>query len=357
MRSPTVLAVSRRNEYLSELDSLLALNRRNKLGYVSVFCGGGGLDLGFTSAGFKPLFSSDVVPAFCDTIHKNLGKHIVEPHDITTLSGNAVRERVGANVDVVIGGPPCQSFSILGDRKSTNDPRGKLAFEYARFIREIGPQAFLFENVPGILTTNKGADWKELLTFFEAETGYHIHWTKLNAVWFGVPQYRQRVIAVGFRDDQAYARFKWPRRTHSESWERPELGLALPRHSGPAFEDVAHLPNHILREHCERVTTRYSQIPPGGRDRKDHTDRVHPDRPSGTVLVGSGAGGGRPFIHPSEHRHITVREAARLQSFPDWWVFAGGPTAAYRQVGNAVPPIMAQAVALQIAAALKGSNG
>lgn len=343
-----------RNEYLSTLDALTIPKNGNGMGYVSVFCGGGGLDLGFSTAGFKPLFSSDVVPAFCDTIHKNLGQHIVEPHDITNLSGETVLSRVGSPVDVVIGGPPCQSFSILGARKSTGDPRGKLVYEYARFIREIGPQAFLFENVPGILTVNKGADWKELLSFFESETGYHIHWTKLNSVWFGVPQIRQRVIAVGFRDQAAYERLKWPRRFYSESWEQAQLGMLPPRHSGMAFEDVAHLPNHVLREHCERVITRYSQIAPGGRDRKDHTDRVHPERPSGTVLVGSGAGGGRPFIHPAEHRHITVREAARLQSFPDWWEFAGGPTAAYRQVGNAVPPIMAKAVALEIANALKG---
>lgn len=353
MTSSAAVALQRCNEYLAELDSLSITGRKNGLGYVSVFCGGGGLDLGFTAAGFKPLFSSDVVPAFCETIHKNLGKHIAEPHDITTLSGTSVVERVGRTVDVVIGGPPCQSFSILGSRKSTDDPRGQLVYQYARFIKEIEPKAFLFENVPGILTVNKGADWRELLDFFESETGYHIQWTKLNAVWFGVPQYRQRVIAVGFRDEEDFKRFKWPHRTHSDSWEQPELGMLTPRHSGLAFEDVVHsLPNHILREHCDRVVNRYSQIPQGGRDRKDHTDRVHPERPSGTVLVGSGAGGGRPFIHPYEHRHITVREAARLQSFPDWWTFSGGPTAAYRQVGNAVPPLMAKAVASQIAKAL-----
>lgn len=354
MKNSLTVATTRRNEYLTELDSLVIPKRGNSLGYASVFCGGGGLDLGFAVAGFKPLFSSDLVPSFCETIHKNLGKHIVESHDITALSGRAVLDRVAVPVDMVIGGPPCQSFSILGSRRSTGDPRGKLAYEYARFIREVAPKAFLFENVPGILTVNKGADWKELLSFFEAETGYHIQWTRLNAVWFGVPQIRQRVIAVGFLDEVAFSRFKWPHRTHSESMEQPELRAQLPRQSSLAFEDIHQLPNHILREHCERVRSRYSQISPGDRDRKDHTDRVHPDRPSGTVLVGSGAGGGRPFIHPHEHRHITVREAARLQSFPDWWVFAGGPTAAYRQVGNAVPPIMARAIALEMAKALKG---
>lgn len=342
-----------RNEYLAELDTLDIPLRGNGLGFVSVFCGGGGLDMGFASAGFKPLFSSDVMPTFCETIHRNLGKHIVEPHDISLLSGRDVLNRVGGSVDVVIGGPPCQSFSILGSRKSTSDPRGKLVYEYARFIDEIGPKAFLFENVPGILTVNKGRDWKELIKVFEQQTGYFLESTRANAVWFGVPQYRQRVIMVGFRKKSDRDRFKWPKRTHSESFEQPELGLRLPREARLALEDLDSLPNHVLREHGERVTARYSQIAPGARDRKDHTDRIDPERPSGTVLVGSGAGGGRPFIHPNEHRHITVREAARLQSFPDWWEFAGGPTAAYRQVGNAVPPLMARALAREIAKAIR----
>ena len=353
MRRSNVVLAPQRNEYLQELDALTPPRKGNGLGYVSVFCGGGGLDLGFAAAGFQPLFSSDVVPTYCDTIRQNLGGHIAEAHDIRELSGKTVLSRVGSSVDVVIGGPPCQSFSILGARKSTADPRGQLVYEYARFIREIGPKAFLFENVPGLLTVNKGRDWEELLAFFESETGYHIQWTKLNSVWYGAPQHRQRVIAIGFKQKTNANKFRWPQRAYSESAERPELGKPLPRMAGSAFEDVDGLPNQILREHCERVRLRYSQIEQGGRDRKDHTDRVHPEKPSGTVLVGSGAGGGRPFIHPTEHRHITVREAARLQTFPDWWVFAGGPTAAYRQVGNAVPPLMARAIAQQIEAALR----
>lgn len=352
MRRSNAVLATYRNEYLRELDLLSIPKEGNGLGYVSVFCGGGGLDLGFASAGFKPQFSSDVVPAYCDTIRQNLGGHLTEPHDITELSGKTVLKRIGEPVDVVIGGPPCQSFSILGARKSTSDPRGQLIYEYARFIREIGPKAFLFENVPGILTVNKGKDWAELLAYFEAETGYHIQWTKLNAVMYGAPQYRQRVIAIGFKRKANAIRFRWPEGSYSDSPELPALGKQAPRSASLAFEDVQGLPNHILREHSERVQLRYSQVTPGGRDRKDHTDRVHPDRPSGTVLVGSGAGGGRPFIHPTEHRHITVREAARLQSFPDWWVFSGGPTAAYRQVGNAVPPLMARAIAKEIELAL-----
>ncbi len=354
MNSFALKAFQQRNEYLAELNTLIVPRHGNGLGYVSVFCGGGGLDLGFAAAGFTPLFSSDVVPVFCETIHKNLGNHIVEAHDIATLSGVSVLSRVGRSVDVVIGGPPCQSFSILGTRKSIADPRGKLVYEYARFICEIKPRAFLFENVPGILTVNKGKDWKELHSFFATETGYHITWTKLNAVWFGVPQVRQRVVAVGFRDEKDFANFRWPRCTHSETWEQAGHGLYAPRNAALAFEDVEHLPNHVLRVHGEHVIARYNLVPPGGRDKSDHTDRVHPDKPSGTVLVGSGGGGGRPFIHPYEHRHITAREAARLQSFPDWWKFVGGATAAYRQVGNAVPPLLARAVAIAIRKALQG---
>jgi DNA (cytosine-5)-methyltransferase 1 len=323
--------------------------------YMSFFCGGGGLDLGFASAGFKPLYSSDIVPVFCQTVAKNLKHHIVEPCDITEFRGSDFRRRLrGTNidVDVVIGGPPCQSFSILGDRKSTQDPRGKLVYEYARVITELSPRAFLFENVPGILTIRKGADWANVLQFFKDETGYHLTWRKLNSVWFGVPQYRQRVILIGFKRRDDAARFKWPQQRYAFSPSQPELGMMSPYTAGEALEGVHGLPNHILRVHGERVTQRYSLIPQGGRDRKDHTDRIHLERPSGTVLVGSGAGGGRPFIHPTEHRHITVREAARLQSFPDWWVFAGGPTAAYRQVGNAVPPLMANAVASEIKKAI-----
>lgn len=352
MKISALKSQSFRNEYLSELDAIVLPRNSASLGYYSVFCGGGGLDLGFAADGYTPLFSSDVIPAFCKTIETNLRGHVVEAHDISELTGQYVLDRVGHRADVVIGGPPCQSFSILGDRKSTNDPRGQLVYQYARFISELGPKAFLFENVPGLLTLNKGSDWKSLLSMFEETTGYLIKWTKLNSAAFGVPQIRQRVIAIGFKDKSAYDAFEWPHPGYSTSQDLPHVGTCAPRIARLAFEQVEGVANHILRVHCDRVANRYSLIPPGGRDKKDHTDRVHPDRPSGTVLVGSGAGGGRPFIHPFEHRHITVREAARLQSFPDWWVFEGGPTAAYRQVGNAVPPLLARAVAAQIRLAL-----
>ena len=177
------------------------------------------------------------------------------------------------------------------------------------------------------------------------KTGYHIHWTKLNAVNFGIPQVRQRVFLVGFRQK---ADFQFPKMISLGG-----KGVA----SSWALQGVDGLPNHDIRQHGERVRCRYSRLLPGQRDRTDHTDRIDPSQPSGTVLVGSGAGGGRPHIHPYEDRVITVREAARLQSFPDWYVFHGGSTAQYRQVGNAVPPLLAYEVGRVVAAALRRLEG
>lgn len=334
------------SEYVSLLNGTSIPRTKLPLRYASVFCGGGGLDLGFSLAGIQPIYSSDVVEHFCQTLKQNLGGdgHVVEARDIADLTGDKVRSLTQQSADIVIGGPPCQSFSILGSRGSTTDPRGQLVFEYARFISEVRPKAFLFENVPGIRTINGGRDWGSLLSYFQEATGFHLRTEKLNAADFGVPQIRQRVFLLGFRDESAANKFKWPKPTH---------GATNPyRTAADALVGVDGVENHVLRQHCKRVSDRYSMVEPGGRDRKDHTDRIHPDKPSGTVLVGSGAGGGRPFIHPYEHRHITVREAARLQSFPDWWVFAGGPTAAYRQVGNAVPPLLARAVAQEMVKAL-----
>ena len=334
--------------FLDVLDRQELPKRRNGLNFVSFFCGGGGLDLGFALAGYKPVFSSDVEATYCDTIETNLPGHICEAHSVTDLDGRYIKKRVNQSVDIIIGGPPCQSFSILGDRKATADPRGKLVFDFVRLIKEIKPKAFLFENVPGIQNVRGGKDWDSLLSYMKTHTGYDIRWHKLNSASFGVPQFRERVFIIGFKKK---ANFSWPEPTHALT--QNDMLLPPPRSSWQALEEIGDLTNHILREHSERVINRYSKIPPGKRDKVDHTDRIHPDLPSGTVLVGSGSGGGRPFIHPYENRHITVREAARLQSFPDWWKFSGGPTAAYRQVGNAVPPILAKHVAKQIAKVIK----
>ena len=251
-------------------------------------------------------------------------------------------------------GPPCQSFSILGQRGALADPRGKLALKYFDLIADIRPKAFLFENVPGLLTVNRGEDWRTLAAYATQKTGYHLHVARINAVDFGIPQIRERVILVGLRQNVPFEFPSLPSGPGAAAIiaalaEREGVGLP----SAWALEDVEGLPNHDIREHGPKVRERYRKIQPGERDRTDHTDRIDPERPSGTVLVGSGGGGGRPHIHPKEPRVITVREAARLQSFPDWYVFQGTNTAQYRQVGNAVPPLLAYEVGKKIAEAVE----
>lgn len=322
---------------------------------VSLFCGGGGLDLGLSFAGFGTVVASDVASVFVKTIESNIPHARGYPEDAMQLTAETLLERAGTDpIDLVAAGPPCQAFSILGRRGALDDPRGKLALKYFELVAAIKPRAFLFENVPGLLTLNGGADWQRVLQHARKATDYHIFSQKLNAVSFGIPQVRERVFMVGFREP---ARFEFPTKPTGPGGD--DLAAAAPDGvpSRWALVGVDGLPNHDIRLHGPRVRARYMRVAPGDRDRTDHTDRIHPARPSGTVLVGSGAGGGRPHIHPFEPRVITVREAARLQSFPDWYVFHGGSTAQYRQIGNAVPPLLAYEVGQQIARALEGQAG
>lgn len=338
------------NPYLQRLNSFTK-DINYKFTCISLFSGGGGLDLGVNLAGFKSLFVSDLIPAYVATIKHNLPHVITYTKDATELTAQEILQLAHTNdVDLMIAGPPCQSFSILGQRKALNDPRGMLTIKYFQLIVGVNPKAFIFENVPGILTVNRGQDFKGLFEFAKKTTGYTLFKTRLNSTQFGIPQSRERVFIVGFRPDLNVTDFQFPDVPTGQYVD--QLNPAMP--SKYALEDVAELANHDIRVHGDRVRTRYEKILPGERDRVDHTDRINPEQPSGTVLVGSSAGGGRPHIHPYEPRVITVREAARLQSFPDWYEFTGSSTEQYRQVGNAVPPLMAYEIAMKIRKVLEG---
>ncbi len=347
-----VIPKSPRNAYLERLDYFtLELLKHGRLNLISLFCGGGGLDLGLGFAGFKSLVSTDIAPVFIESITHNIDHVNGIAQDAMQLDASKLLELAGTrDIDLVAAGPPCQSFSILGRRNALDDPRGKLALKYFDLVVSIQPKAFLFENVPGLLTVNKGEDWKQLYQYAKEATGYHLHFTKLNSVAFGIPQYRERVVLVGFRKDVP---FEFPTGPSGPNVTRLINEGQMLSPSQWALEEVEGLPNHLIRIHGEAVSRRYANILPGDRDRTDHTDRIDPNRPSGTVLVGSSAGGGRPHIHPHRDRVITVREAARLQSFPDWYEFCGTSTAQYRQVGNAVPPLMAYEVGKKIIEALQ----
>jgi DNA (cytosine-5)-methyltransferase 1 len=341
------------NSYLSRINLLKrAVVEPDRLPSVSFFSGGGGLDLGLSLAGFNIGYASDQEEIYCSTLKNNFPESFIESQDIREMTAKSIHKCVGKSpIELLAGGPPCQAFSILGKRQSFDDERGQLVFEFIRLIEELRPKAFLFENVPGILTLSKGDDWALLRSKFQS-TGYNLYEKVLNSADFGVPQTRKRLFVIGFRHN---IRFDFPTPTYRNPAQEPslleyQLPTWLP--AKLALENVAGLSNHDIRPHGDRVRNRYKLVPPGGRDSIDHTHRIHPDKPAGTVLVGSKAGGGRPHIHPDLPRHITPREAARLQSFPDWYIFQGPQTAQYRQVGNAVPVLLAYSVGKAIRQAL-----
>lgn len=352
--TPAEITSVAQNPFLEKLWRTRTGDQQNfKRQCVTFFCGGGGLDLGLHLAGFNICYANDIEAPLCNIIKHNMPHCVTDPIDISHVTAKRISTLTSSSdISLVAGGPPCQSFSILGKRESFKDPRGMLVYEYVRVIKELQPRAFIFENVPGLLTVNKGADWHTLLDFIEKKTSYNIYHNILNAADYGIPQIRKRLFVIGFRDS---VNFSFPAPSHKNPNETTLLNSSLPDWLPAKFalEHVDGVPNHDIRIHCDRVRSRYEKVLPGSRDKTDHTDRIHPDKPSGTVLVGSRAGGGRPFIHPYEPRHISVREAARLQSFPDWYIFQATNTWQYRAVGNAVPPLLAHAIGIQILTALE----
>jgi len=345
------LSEKKTNIYLQRLNSF-SKEVDYKYNCISLFSGGGGLDLGAHFAGFKTLLVSDIIPTY--TIKANLPHVSVYNDDAMDLTAEKIRSlaNIKGDIDLIIAGPPCQAFSIMGKRQSLDDPRGKLTIKYFELVSGLRPKVFMFENVPGLMTVNHGEDFTNLLEFIENKTGYQLYRTKLNASDFGIPQERERIFIVGFRPDISCESFSFP--TNATGPFHDQLPDKMP--SKYALESVEGLPNQVIRVHTDAVRKRFEAVPQGGRDRGSYSDRLKPDMPSGTVMIGSSAGGARPFIHPYEPRALTVRETARLQSFPDWYEFSGSRTEQYRQVGNAVPPLLAYEILSAIKRVLEAQN-
>ncbi|MCK9588635.1 MAG: DNA cytosine methyltransferase [Terrimicrobiaceae bacterium] len=324
---------------------------------ISLFSGGGGLDLGLESAGFDVRFSTDIDPYSMATLqwgkeeaHK-LGKSILRNTVVHRESVNdldpsfileAARLKKG-DVAVLAGGPPCQAFSIFGKRKGLADKRGQLVFEYLRVLSKIEPETFVFENVYGLLTVEGGCIFQQICQHLqEPKKGlkYTISAFRLNAAAYGVPQFRDRIFIVGSRTGKKIEGIPaitgpslLPYRTVGDAFRGlPKIGASFPA-------------NHTGRNHSSGIIDRYSLMSAGERDSLTRINKLDLTRPSYTIIVGSDVGGGKGHIHPTEAREVTPRESARIQTFPDWWGFAGKVRHPIRQVGNAVPPILGSAVA------------
>ncbi len=318
---------------------------------ISLFSGGGGLDLGVDAAGFQTRCCVDIDPHSCQTLKNNKSTGFLKyatilQKDIRKVKGDDLLSVAGVKkggVSLLYGGPPCQAFSVFGRRLGLKDARGTLIWEYARLVNEILPEAFILENVFGLKTLNEQTVLAKLEKKLASGGRYTLSTHEYELAGFGVPQFRKRIFIIGNSKG-----VKVPSMVPTHGGKENIFGALKPyRTAGEALKGLhepsenGRVPNHFGRKHSERIIKRYASLKFGERDPKTRINKLHPQRPSYTIIVGSDAGGGKGHVHPFTPREVTPRESARMQTFPDFWRFTGNVRDNIRQVGNAVPPLFA----------------
>lgn len=342
---------------------------------VDLFAGVGGLSWGFSRRpDCRVVAANELEPDIAEAYRLNYPDVPMVTGDIGGLTEEVLGEIIGAApVDIVIGGPPCQSYSTLGRRRL--DSRAGLFLEYGRVLRLLRPRAFVFENVTGILSMDGGRLFRQVQAGFE-ELGYTLKHQVLNAVDYGVPQLRERVILVGFLGENP---FRYPAPTHGEG-RRPyvTLGEAVgdlpPLKSGQKSDRYLHGADSeflaFVRQGGEQVLTEHAAPKNGpglirimealgeGQGKNDLPEELRPksgygntyaklwwDRPATTITRNFACPSSSRCIHPRDSRAMTIREGARLQSFPDSYRFYGSDGTKRLEIGNAVPPLLSEAIA------------
>lgn len=369
---------------------------------VDLFCGCGGFSLGAARAGFSVFAAIDNDAHAIKAHEKNFPgtKHLGD--DLSTVDGASLLRKLRldeGNIDGVIGGPPCQGFSNIG-RRRTRDSRNRLFPQFFRLVSQIRPRFFLCENVPGLVNAQYASIRKEALSHVAKE--YEVlPAMKLRANLFGAPTIRTRVFLLGFRrehgcscDESAFRppalvntvlvkdalkglpkkiRADW----HNEEQDWRKVGTSvngafgarlsgnIPKGMGDAeairrLEEERRVSGCLGTRHTPAVTARFRRVPPGETDRVSRFPRLDPNDFCPTLRAGTGPDKGshqaaRP-IHPSEHRVITAREAARLQGFPDWFQFDATKWHSFRLIGNSVSPILAEHILATIYNAFEGET-
>jgi len=323
---------------------------------IELFAGAGGLALGVEKAGFKSIGLIELNKDAADTLKKNRPNWRVIHDDIANISKldlEAYFSVQSGELDLLSGGAPCQSFSYAGNRLGLEDARGTLFYHYAIFLQKLQPKAFLFENVRGLISHDKGRTYKTIIGILEDE-GYTIQRHLLNAWDYGVPQKRERLIIIGIRNDLV---------------NKTTIAPPIPHNYKPVLRDILfNVPPSAGTQYSEYKRNLFELVPPGGywRDIPENLAREYMkscwemgggrtgilrrmslDEPSLTVLT-SPSQKQTDRCHPLEARPFTVRENARCQCFPDDWKFSGSVSSQYRQVGNAVPVQLAYEVANKI---------
>jgi DNA (cytosine-5)-methyltransferase 1 len=376
---------------------------------VDLFAGVGGMTLGFEQAGFDVLASVEIDPIHCATHEYNFPMWSAICATVINISGNDIRERsqIGdREVDVVFGGPPCQGFSLMGKR-AFDDPRNQLVSHFMRLVKELNANYFVMENVKGLTLGNHRQFLDEVIENFESN-GYNIlsPYRVLDASHFGVPQHRERLFLIGCRQGLKLPNYPSPITKPAKANRIPKELINLPD-SPTVREAIADLPDvtkykelsaqdwcvadyqkpksfyseylrglkvdpnnfayprqydaklltsSIATVHSPTSISRFRSTPNGVVEKISRFLKLDPDGICNTLRAGTPSNRGaftapRP-IHPEQPRCITVREAARLHSYPDWFRFHSTKWHGFRQIGNSVPPLLARAVAAQLHKAL-----
>lgn len=297
---------------------------------VSLFSGAGGLDLGFIMAGHEIIWANDLYGDAVETYKKNIGNHII-CEDISKVHSEDIPD-----CDIVIGGFPCQGFSVANTKRHVGDERNELYKQLIRIIKAKNPKFFLAENVKGLTNLAKGEVFKMILSDFTA-LGYRVKYKVLNAADYGVPQTRQRVIIIGVRNDINWE-YIYPSPTHSQKgdfglpkWVSVSEALA----PIPDPDKPNNIPNHTYSKYKLNINGYIGHR------------LLDPDKPAPTVTArGDSKGGVVIHPHPNGQRRMSCRELATVQSFPMDFEFYGNNSSVYRQIGNAVPPLLGYAVAV-----------
>jgi DNA (cytosine-5)-methyltransferase 1 len=318
--------------------------------FIEVCSGCGGLSTGFMEAGFTPLLLNEIDKTFSTTLAANHPGVRIETRDMQQLT---LTEFVG-RVDVLAGGVPCQAFSQAGERRGLEDPRGHLIVDFNRLVLECKPKVLMIENVKGLLSHNHGETLKGVVELFENGGQYRVQYKVLNAKDYSVPQKRERVFIIGVRSDVPAA-FEYPA-PHATPVVLRDVLVDVPASLGASYPPAkravmdlvpqggcwVNLPPDIQADYMGAA----SMAAGGGK--RGIARRLAMNEPSLTLTT-SPAQKQTERCHPLETRPLTVREYARIQTFPDSYVFSGGMGAQYKQIGNAVPVKLAKAVGEQLA--------